>query len=147
MRLKILIFSFMQWLPGASAWLLLFNGAAGLLVPLVPTLMHSGALDPSRLLAITPFWGIAAGVLALRGHVGGFLAGVGFYAIQVISFFSPDFNVSFKSGLSLAAVFVMPQGVMVVNWAALVLGLVCAVVVWTTLHRPSIKVEDRTTDL
>jgi hypothetical protein len=109
--------------------LLINNGLAGILVPLSATLAIGRSIEPMGLFAITPLWGIAAGFIALRGYIAGALAGVGFYAVQTISFFSPSFNFNFKSGLSLAVVFVLPQGVVVINWAALLLAILCCVVV------------------
>ncbi len=117
------------------AWLLLLNGIAGILVPLSLQMLSVNRIETMRAVAITPLWGIAAGLLALRGYIVGILAGVGFYAIQTISFFSPTFNFNFKSGLSLASVFVLSQGVLVINWAALLLTILCVVVVWCNPRR------------
>jgi hypothetical protein len=122
------------------AWLLIINGWAGVLVPLSATLMGGSAIDPMGLLAMTPLMGIAAGFIALRGYLAGLVIGVVFYAIQTINFFSPAVTFNFKSGLSIATVFVLPQGVLVINWAALVLAILCVVVVWCKpRHQDSYK--------
>jgi hypothetical protein len=99
-------------------------------VPLIASVAGGGDIDPTLLLSVTPLMGVAAGLLLLRGRIAGAVAGVCFYAIQSISYFSPAFSFSFKSGLSLAAVFVLTDGVLIMNWAAFILGTLCAVLLW-----------------
>lgn len=151
MRMKSPIAPDLGRLARISAWLLLFNGMAGLLVPLSAALLRDGVTSTVPLPAITPLCGVAAGLLAFRWPWASALVGVGFYAAQAISFFSPGFNFSLKSGLSLASVHVLPQGVLVLNWAAVVLGGLGAFLAWQGWRgkagqKPlSLKVENHTT--
>ena len=120
-----------------AAWLLLINGALGLVVSLGTMLAVHAAPVELAALPLVAILGVLSGCLWLRGHVAGAWAGSVFYALQVVSYYaySGAWSFSVKSGLSLALVLHLPDGVLVVNVAALALLAVNAVVLAPRLRR------------
>ncbi len=117
-----------------SAWVMLANGALGLSVALGMAALHRSAAELAASPPITSMLGVVAGVLAVRGKMAGLVAGLLFYGVQILSYYSQTFQFNFKSGISVAAVVALPHGILVVNLAALA-GL--AVTIWLLVRRRS----------
>jgi hypothetical protein len=111
----------MQKLERGAAWLLLVNALLGLGVSLWG---RSGELPVLALL------GLLSGWLSLRGNRAGVWGAMAFYAPQVLSYYaySMAWSFSVKSGLSLAFVARLPDGVLIVNVVALGLLAVTAAI-------------------
>lgn len=119
------------------AWVLLTNGALGLLVSFgISVLNHAAsALDT---LAFTPILGVLSGILSLCGRILGMWGGLVFYALQGFSYYSysQDFRFSFKSGLSLASIIHLSDGILIVNVAALLFFAAGALILSQRLLMP-----------
>ncbi len=123
------------WLERGAAWLLFVNGLLALTVAFA-AMPSARWLSPAAwpLLALL---GLGAGVLSLRGYIAGVWGGAAYYAPQVFSYYaySNAWSFSVKSGLSLAAVLRLSEGVLVVNVLALVLLIVSAAILYRRLRR------------
>ena len=111
----------MQKVERGVAWLLLINGLLGLAVSLWSM---SGDLPILALL------GVLSGWLWLRKNIMGVWGALAFYAPQLFSYYaySRTWSFSMKSGLSVAFVAHLPDGVLVVNVAALTLLVASAAI-------------------
>jgi hypothetical protein len=111
-----------------SAWIMLINGALGLIVSVGTAVLHrsaAGLIDSPPYISIL---GALAGLLSIRGAMAGLFGGLLFYAPQILSYYSKDLQLNFKSGISYPAVVELPHGVLVVNMAALT-GLLVIVLI------------------
>lgn len=111
---------------GQKILLLLFliNAAAGaffILGAFVLGLAQSFVLAAAGLLL--PAFGFAAAGLMVRYPVIGLALGIVFYALQTISYFSPEGNWGIRSGLHLSFSVRLGNGGLVVNVLAIVLSL------------------------
>lgn len=113
-------------LPKANAvlaWILLVNASLGVGVWASRMAFTDAAtLQPGEL----PWFGllgVAAGLLCLGRHTAGLWGAVLFYTMQVAIYYPVTHGWSFgiKAGISLGQVFVLSGGVLVVNYAALLL--------------------------
>lgn len=109
----------MSKLERGSGWVLLLNGGLGLAVATASALARGGMGQSLQSVPWVSLLGMVAGLLALRSARAGLMGGLLFYGLQIASYYSHNFQFNFKSGLSLGAVIELPQGVLVVNVAAL----------------------------
>lgn len=124
-------------LERCSAWIMLANGALGLLVALIAALLRQ---SPAGLVEHPPYTsllGVLAAVLALRGMLAGLASGALFYGVQVVSYYGAGLQFNFRSGLSLGAVVHAAAGVVVINLAALAGLAVIVLVAYWRWRRPA----------
>jgi hypothetical protein len=109
----------MQRAAQVAAWLLLVNGLLGLGVGL-----WMGAAFTQGL----PWLGVLSGLLSVRRHRAGAWGALLFYGLQLTSYYpyTGNWSFSYRCGLSLGYVARLPDGVLVVNLAALLLLAVSA---------------------
>lgn len=122
------------WLERGAAWLLLVNGLLALTMAFAT--MPAAWWLASASWPLLAFLGIAAGALSLRGYIMGVWGGAVYYAPQVFSYYaySNAWSFSFKSGLSLAAVLRLRDGVLVVNVLALALLALSVAILYRRLR-------------
>lgn len=119
------------------AWVLLVNSGLGLAVWLTTAVIgkwHGLALADLPLVGL---FGLLCAALCLKGQAAGWWGAIAFYAVQVPSYFSyTEGSFAVRAGLSLAGVFHLPGGVLVLNLAALLLLAASAAVLTARLRRP-----------
>lgn len=122
------------WLERGAAWLLLVNGLLALTVAFAT--MPTAWWLASASWPLLALLGIVAGALSLHGYIMGVWGGAVYYAPQVFSYYaySNAWSFSFKSGLSLAAVLRLGDGVLVVNVLALALLALSAAILYRRLR-------------
>ncbi|MFZ6675921.1 hypothetical protein [Undibacterium sp. Xuan67W] len=115
-----------------SAWFMLIDGGIGLFVSASMMIAQHSVSAVINMVSYTSILGVLSGLLALRGRLAGLIGGLFFYGVQMVSYYSHDIRLNFRSGISLAVVVDLMHGTVVINTVA-VAGL--AATIWILKKR------------
>ncbi len=102
------------------AWSLLLNGAIGFASIVYALSVGSGVTMLLAVIALTtPVLGIVTGPFVLRNHLWAYIAGLAFYAVQLVRYNSATFNWAFISGIHLDTFFSSQDRLVAFNLVAL----------------------------